>query len=130
MKIVLNIPIAIVSELNLSDHWSKKRQRNLSKRIFIRAYWKKHQPKVNLPCTVHLIRISPRQLDDDNLVGAFKSVRDTIADLIIPGLAKGRADGDLRIHWMYGQEKGKSGFRIEVECNDVFADIVKPLYMD
>jgi len=66
-----------------------------------------------LPCTVHLIRIG-RKLDSDNLQGAFKYIRDAIAELLVPGLATGRADDDERITWEYAQEKGKVGVRIEV----------------
>ena len=35
-----------------------------------------------LPCVVTLTRISARGLDDDNLQGAFKAVRDSVADAL------------------------------------------------
>ncbi len=35
-----------------------------------------------LPCTVTLTRISARGLDDDNLQGAFKAVRDSVASAL------------------------------------------------
>jgi len=54
---------------------------------------------------IKLIRHAPRELDDDNLNYAFKHIRDTVADLIIPGLAPGRADGKL--HFTYGQQRSK-----------------------
>lgn len=66
-----------------------------------------------LPCNVRLTRIG-RRLDDDNLRGALKYIRDAIAELLVPGLAIGRADDDERINWEYNQEKGKVGVRIEV----------------
>ena len=58
------------------------------------------------PCTVKLVRVSPKKLDTDNLVTAFKHIRDTIADNIRPGLARGQADADEKIVWMYDQKKG------------------------
>ena len=64
-----------------------------------------HSP-IELPCTVRLIRISQRELDGDNLQGAFKYVRDAIAQNPTPGLKPGPADGDYVSHWYY-QEKGK-----------------------
>lgn len=52
--------------------------------------------------TVTIARIAPRELDDDNLRGSAKSVRDGIADAL--GLA---SDRDKRLTWTYSQEKGK-----------------------
>jgi len=63
------------------------------------------RPEITLPCKIVLTRVSPRSLDTDNLPCAFKWIRDAIADLIIPGLAPGRADGDELIEWVYEQEK-------------------------
>ena len=60
--------------------------------------------QVQLPCTVTLRRCGKRDLDDDNLTGALKYVRDAIAEYLIPGLAPGRADNDRRIAWKYDQE--------------------------
>ena len=63
--------------------------------------------KITLPCTITLTRIAPRSLDYDNLLNAFKNIRDVIADYIIPGQAPGRSDSDSRINWLYSQEKGQ-----------------------
>ncbi len=65
-----------------------------------------------------MVRISPRRLDFDNLVGSLKWVRDALAESLISGLAPGRADEDQRIKWDYGQEKGKVreyAIRIEIK---------------
>lgn len=54
-----------------------------------------------------LVRIAPRMLDeDDNLREAFKTIKDAVSDKLLPGLQPGRADGDDRIMWLYGQKKG------------------------
>lgn len=75
------------------------------------------------------IRVSSRELDDDNLRMAFKWLRDELSELLIPHESKtalsssgkryklkGRQDSDNRIKWHYGQEKGKfKGIRIRIE---------------
>jgi len=55
-------------------------------------------------------RLAPRALDDDNLVSAFKSVRDGVAD------ALGMKDGiEGKIKWSYDQQKQSAyGIRIEL----------------
>jgi hypothetical protein len=64
------------------------------------------------PCTVTLTRIGPKRLDDDNLAGALKAVRDAVAD------ALGCDDADTRVKFLYAQERGATAkeyaVRIEV----------------
>lgn len=72
-----------------------------------------------------------RDYDDDNLVSAFKWIRDEISECLIEdstgkfayeipektrvNKAKGRRDSDPRIKWEYAQEKSKNkGIRIEI----------------
>lgn len=126
-KIILNLPIDTVSEMNCSQHWRVKSKRHKSQQFFVRLAMNKH--KVNLPCTVTMIRLSPRDLDDDNLSSAFKWIRDELSECLIPNSRKtyingrgktqeikGRADSDKRIKWLYGQEKAKiKGIRIEID---------------
>src|SRR4029077_6224988 len=104
----------IVSEANNRDHWTIKRKRRILHDSIIRKYWFWKKPKIELPCIIILSRVAARKLDDDNLQTALKSIRDTIADLILPGLPPGRADGDPRIKWEYAQIKGDEGLRIEI----------------
>lgn len=60
--------------------------------------------------SVTLTRFAPRAFDSDNVQGAFKSVRDGVAD------ALGVKDDDPRIAWVYKQAKSKLyGIRIEIE---------------
>jgi len=114
----LLLPIKLVSESNNSDHWTKKRKRNKLIETEIWLKFKQERPNIPLPAHIKLTRISPRQLDDDNMVGSCKHVRDMIADQILPGLAAGRADGDKRMTWEYAQEKGKTCARIEIYIPD------------
>ena len=70
------------------------------------------------PLTITLTRIGPRTLDDDNLAGGFKHVRDGVADWL------GIDDGDKRLTWRYEQRKGApkeyaAEVRIESSITDV-----------
>lgn len=64
-----------------------------------------------LPCTVLLTRIAPSNgLDDDNLAGSLKGVRDQVAEWI------GVDDRHrLIVRYLYAQERGPWGVRITVE---------------
>lgn len=101
------LPIKTVSESNSSEHWSKKHKRHKAQRHRISVAFMEHRKPIQLPCTITMTRLAPRKLDDDNLRGALKWIRDAIADQIIPGKACGRADDDERITWQYGQESAK-----------------------
>jgi len=100
------LPIRLVSEGNIHEHWTKKHKRHKQQQILINSMANTTIRPI-LPVLVILTRISPRKLDDDNLQYAFKSLRDYIADYLIPGLKLGRADNDPRITWQYKQQKGK-----------------------
>lgn len=112
--IVLTIPVKIESSLNLREHWRTRANRNTSHRAaaFIGLRSVKFRQDM-VPCTVTLTRIAPRELDDDNLQGGFKSVRDGVADWL------GLNDNDKRITWLYAQERGAPkhyAARIEIEA--------------
>lgn len=112
---------SIPSIANEYHHWSKRHVLFKTQRMLILCEWRKQKTKPSLPCIVTLTRIAPRSLDEDNLAYAFKGIRDFIADELIPGLAKGRADGDSRIQWRYKQEKGKiQKVRVEIDPCEPF----------
>jgi hypothetical protein len=109
-KIILNKKL-MVSEANNHDHWTVKAKRKKSINAHLLAVLShaaaNNQYSFILPCIVTLTRISPRLLNDDNLVYTLKYQRDCIADYLIPGLKPGRADDDnSKILWEYAQEKG------------------------
>jgi hypothetical protein len=115
------IPIRLLSEANTHEHWTKTRKRRLKQQNAVAAYLNTFKGKVKLPCIIRLIRIAPRTLDFDNFVYSMKAIRDACSEILIPGLAKGRADGDARIMWEYVQEKGRVkeyAFRIEIYEDD------------
>ncbi len=63
-----------------------------------------------LPLTVTITRVGPRRLDDDNLAGACKYVRDQIAEVV------GVDDGSPLYTWRYGQRVGaKLEYGVDVE---------------
>jgi hypothetical protein len=104
------VPVRTVSEANRRDHWAKKAKRAKEQRLFTGAHLRLWCDKPALPCTIVLTRISSRALDDDNLRGALKAVRDSIAEWL------GVDDGPTGpITWEYAQERGKGfGVRIDV----------------
>ncbi len=72
-------------------------------------------PAHRLPAVVRLVRLSAGELDDDNLRGALKGIRDGVADRL------GIKDNDPRVRWEYGQEhcrRGEFGVRIEIRPAD------------
>lgn len=121
MKIEFTIPMTkslMVSECNKSEHWAIKSKRHKQQKAVVRYFFNPYLESVKLPISIRIVRISPRTLDFDNMVGGLKWVRDALAEGLISGLAPGRADGDERITWDYAQEKGKVreyAIRIEME---------------
>jgi hypothetical protein len=101
------LPIHTISEANSSEHWTMKHKRHQIQKRWIWFAFQDLQKKIILPCHIKLTRIGKRLLDSDNLPSSLKWVRDAVADHIIPGLKPGQADGDERISWEYGQQRGK-----------------------
>ncbi len=109
--ITFAIPIRTHSKLNQRIHWGARAKQAKAERT---ATWAAALPFAwdlrwgANPAVVTLTRVSPRELDDDNLRGALKAVRDEVARLL------GVDDRDARVQWRYGQEKGKPAVRVEV----------------
>ena len=96
---------------NAREHHLARARR--TKRERQAAHWRMLDAKrPPLPVIVRMVRIAPRAFDDDNLSGAFKAMRDGVAD------AYGIDDKDRsRIRFEYDQERGaphQYGVRIEV----------------
>lgn len=82
----ITIPIEgmkLGAALNARVHWTKraarakKERRATSWALSMRA--SSFPRPLRAPTTCTLARIAPRMLDDDNLAGAFKSIRDEVA---------------------------------------------------
>lgn len=106
--------IATVSEANRREHWAAKARRVKSQRgaacMVLRAADRigvRELCRVAPGVVVELVRVG-RRLDDDNLRGALKAVRDGVADWL------GWDDGDPRYEWRYAQRSGKVGVEITV----------------
>lgn len=114
--ITLIVPIKTISESNNREHWRAKWSRAKKQKAYVAIAWRAAKlGPIELPCIVTLTRLSPRLLDDDNLRGALKAIRDSVADLLLPGLLPGRADSHME--WRYGQEKVNKinmGVRVEI----------------
>lgn len=114
MNFAFEVPIKAQSTANLREHWAAKYKRvDAQKRaVAVKFPRKELHPLLN----VKLVRVSPRELDDDNLRAALKSVRDAVA------IRLGVDDRSPLVAWDYGQEKGKPGqhaVRVEVAVEGV-----------
>jgi hypothetical protein len=96
---VIRLPIKTISENNAHEHWRVRHRRRKAQRETA-AGWIPgdccHWPA----WVIRIVRVAPGKLDDDNLSGSQKAVRDGIADGI------GIDDGDGRITWQYDQRRG------------------------
>jgi len=107
-----------ISESNCRQHWTISSKRHKLQKFMTHAHLNSNNVPIAFPVTITLTRLSPRSLDGDNLQGALKYIRDSVADYFIPGLRPGRADDDKRIKWLYEQEKSKSKMvRISFDYN-------------
>jgi len=93
------------------EHWRTVHRRRKAERSDAAVCCRALCLRVGLPAVVTLVRQSSGTLDDDNLRGALKGIRDGVAD------AFGVPDNDPGLCWEYGQERaprGVYGVRIEV----------------
>lgn len=114
----ITIPIEgmkLGAALNARVHWSrraaraKKERKATSWALSMRASSLPHPLKPPSTCT--LVRVAPRMLDDDNLAGAFKSIRDEVAAFFdVDDGPKGP------IAWRYEQRKGEpKKYAVEIQ---------------
>lgn len=107
-KILARLDIVTVSEANAHTHRRARQKRAKAQRGLAALVIGQQRPRP--PCTVTMTRVSTMQLDDDNLAGALKHIRDGIAD------AMGINDRDKRVTWKCEQKKGARGERaVEIE---------------
>lgn len=110
------IPHHLESASNSRDHkWEKARKTKAGVSLGWTAAAKLHSQmrQVSLVAErrrILFVRIGKKKLDDDNIRGAFKSIRDGIAKFFEVD------DGDTaRWQWEYAQEKGEHAIRVEYE---------------
>jgi hypothetical protein len=112
----IELPIRVVSEANMKEHWHKSAKRHTHQKNAV-SLMLRDLPYC-LPCHVKLTRIAPRKLDaHDNLRSGLKWIVDAIAASLTGNYVAGRADDSEMISWSYAQEKGLKntyGIRIEI----------------
>lgn len=92
--------------LNTREHPLARKRRveneRTMTRLFMReVYRRKPGETIPLPSVITITSCRRGKLDDDNLAGACKSVRDEVAKQL------GLDDGDGRLHWRYKQLRGQ-----------------------
>lgn len=118
----IQISMEVISEANKREHWAVAHTRHRRQKESITYHLMMHNIARKLPVAITMTRCSPRLLDDDNLVTAFKYVRDAISEYLIydveskKRIAPGRADSDPRLQWTYSQEKcHQKGVKVSFE---------------
>lgn len=109
------LKIRTISMANVREHWSVRAKRNKGHRAAVAAQFvwcPSFLRDTPFPLVVTLTRYGKRLLDDDNLAGSFKAIRDEVAAQL------GRDDNPKSgISWVYKQDKSKEySIRIEVEA--------------
>lgn len=113
---VVTVPgVAVVSEANRRDHWAVKRKRARLQQeatfLALAGLGKDARDTLRAAKKVRVtfVRIGGKKLDSDNLVGAFKAIRDALAKFLRVD------DGSNKLEWEWPvQEGGQRGFRIEL----------------
>jgi len=110
VPVELWLPIRTVSEANRREHWAARAKRAKAQRSAMLLALRCQRVDVTEYRDAELVRVllvrTGRCLDDDNLRGALKAVRDGVADW------RGVDDGHPSWEWIYAQERGKPGVRV------------------
>lgn len=108
-SMALVVPIRTVGGMNVREHW-RARVRRVKGERDATAWQLSMCRRPSLPLVVLLTRVGPSNgLDDDNLAGSMKAVRDQIAQWL--GVDDRRRDV---VRYEYAQERGKEwSVRIE-----------------
>lgn len=105
---MIRVEIRTVPGLNAREHWRTRARRVKAERAAT-AWMLKPATRPQLPCTVLLTRVAPSAgVDDDNLSGALKAVRDQVAEWL--GVDDKRSD---LVRYVYAQRRGPWAVEIE-----------------
>jgi hypothetical protein len=113
--LIVELPVRLRNTSNARDGWratakKAKAVRTLTRNLANNAIAIDGE-LMRFPLVVRLVYIGPRQLDDDGVASAVKSLRDGVAD------ALGVDDRDPRVVWVPDQERGgvrEYGARVEI----------------
>lgn len=108
LVVAVDVPgLRLVSEANEPGMSIAKAGRTAKQRKLVAAHLhaatRGRGTSLQSPLVVVVTRIGPRALDDDNLAGSIKHVRDGIADWL------GRDDGDGSVRWLCEQARPAKG---------------------
>lgn len=115
MQLVFSIPIRTARGGNNREHHMARHRRVAAERFataaLIRSQMAQQRARMpQLPVAVTLTREGPGELDDDNLRGSLKAIRDEVAAWFKTD------DRDPRITWAYAQRSRKTwGVAITVQ---------------
>lgn len=105
---MITIPIRTVPGLNAREHFAVRSKR-VRKEREAAAWILRSATKPQIPCTVILTRLAPSAgVDDDNLVGALKGVRDEVAKWL--GIDDRHRN---QVRYRYAQARGEWGVGID-----------------
>lgn len=111
---MIRVEIRTVPGMNAREHWRARARRVKAERqavawALVLAQRPDRAKRPELPCTVRLTRVAPSSgVDDDNLAGALKSVRDQVAEWL--GVDDKRSD---LVRYVYAQRRGPWAVEIE-----------------
>ena len=105
---MITVPLKTISAPNAREHFAVRAKR-VRKERQATAWSLKGQQLPPIPCSVRLTRIAPSNgIDDDNLTGALKGVRDEIAAWL--GVDDRHRN---QVRYVYEQKRGPWGVSIE-----------------
>ena len=112
-RVALDLPgLKLVSRSNAREYWRARYNRDQAEAAQVRLAWtgvnlRDWQPP--LPIIITMLRMGGRPMDDDNLAGAFKAVRDALAALL------GVDDGNPGVAWKCRQTaSAEPGVRVTI----------------
>lgn len=105
---MINIPLRTVPGLNARELWQVRSSRVKKERRAV-GWSLVGQQRPPIPCSVRLTRIAPSGgVDDDNLAGSLKGVRDQVAEWL--GVDDRHRN---QVRYVYAQKRGPWGVTIE-----------------
>lgn len=100
---------------NAREHWRVKAKRvKFERQCTAAALHGAARPPI--PCSVRLTRVGPGMLDDDNLVGAMKGVRDEVAAWL--GIDDRHRD---QVRYVYDQRRASCEWSVLIEFGEPVA---------
>jgi hypothetical protein len=115
------VPIKAPSTSNLREHHMARHRRTDAQKAA--TLYRMPQWTGGALLVVTLTRVGPRRLDDDNLRGALKAVRDAVASRLRID------DASPLVRWEYAQEKGPKAL-VRIEGRPVTHTTVEPTLED